>query len=263
MGLEQLLPEYQAQYYALEPEVERSVRRASNARGMYYSGSSIDDEARAKADLLAKLAGESAAADTSSQEKAKDRQAAKDEAATSRRTSLMAAALGTGGGALATLGTLAYLNKTQPGSLVPLGDGKVGSYSNGQMRVVYDPAAGGAAGGPPPNMVPNAGGGLSPAPAGGAPGAAAPGAPGAATAPSNFKQPFGWQQLVAGAAGGVGGSELGKLAFGGGGLGGDIGAGVGGAGGFLAGMKYGGNPYAALFGAGLGAFGGRGLGGLI
>lgn len=281
MGLEQLLPEYQAQYYALEPEIERSVRKASNARGVYYSGASVDEEARAKADLLARLAAESAATRASREEKAKDREAARSESSAGRRSALAAAALGTGGGALATLGTLAYLNKAGGGQLVPLADGRIGVYKNGVLSELpikggagqaaegglpalqYDPATGkaafgaaqGAEGGLPPLR-------YDPATGKASMGAAAPASGAGAQKTSFFKQPAGWKQLLAGTAGGVAGSEIGKLAFGSS-MGGDIGAAGGGLAGFAAGMKYGNSPYAALAGAGIGAFGGRGLGQLF
>ena len=55
-GLGALSPEVQAQYEYLMPEVEKAVRRATNARGVFYSGPAQVEEIEAKRKLLTELA---------------------------------------------------------------------------------------------------------------------------------------------------------------------------------------------------------------
>lgn len=232
MALDQLLPEYQAQYYALEPEIERSVRQSQNARGMFYSGSATDAEVRAKEQLLAELASKSAAARTSADQNERDRA----DARSGRKAQILSAGLGAGAGALSTMGTLYYLNRSSPGSLVTLND-KIYNFKDGKLTPLDMTGQPGAAAGAPPTVAGR------PAPAGWTP----------------MLDRVNVRNLAGGAAGGIAGSELGKMAFGDSKYG-DIGAGAGGLAGYAAALRYGsGSPLTAGLAAGAGAFGGRGL----
>lgn len=276
MGLEQLSPEYQAQYNALIPEIERSVRSSNNARGMFYSGQATDAEARAKADLLAKLASESAATQAQASENEKNRDTQKsihdDEIKAGKRNALLGIISG-GTGAAATLGGLAYMNKapSQPifqdkfgnwntlgadgKSIVPLGGqpGAGGVGGGASAPNLFDPSAG-------PAFVPGAGPGFNPA-------ASAPVAASVTAAPSMWKSAVSLPTLGAGAVGG-GLGRLGAGMAGAGGQNADIGAAAGGGAGYLGGLalasKFGfSNPWAAGLGALAGSFGGGLLGNLF
>lgn len=263
-GLDSLSPNRRTQYDALIPEIERSVREAQNARGGFYSGAAIDAEARAKAELLAKLAGQDAAEQAQASESARDRALTErirgEEIKAGKRNALLGI-LGSGVGAAATLGGLAYMNKggTAGQNLISLGNGQYG---------VFDPATKSitpiAVGGKAPAALPVAAAddfgagwgarlpGTAPAPV------AAP-----AAAPSMWKSAAAPKSLGAGALGG-GLGYLGARAAGADSTEGAIGSGIGGGLGYLAAARYGaGNPYAAGAGALFGAFGGGLLGNLF
>lgn len=283
-GLDALSPEARTQYEALIPEIERSVRAKNNARGMFYSGQAGDDEVRAKADMLAKLAAQDTAVQATASENERNRaleEKLKGEDVKASKRNALLGLVGSGVGAATTLGGLAYMNKSGSG-LQFLPDGKGGMLS-------YDPATKAFApvniGGPATSGV----GGATLAPSGldsigagseygpqglgmTAPGLTPPGSavplPGAApvATPSMWSNPLG--SLAGGAAGGLAGylgaSQIGRK----GNLGGDVGAGVGGALGGLGGLaiasRYGySNPLGAGLGALAGSFGGKLLGDLF
>ncbi len=279
MGLEQLSPSAQAEYNALISEIERSVRSKNQARGTFYSGQAGDEEVRAKADLLAKLAAQDTALQATSQENARNREAqerSQDKDIKAGKRNALVNLLGAGVGSAATLGGLAYMNK--PGVQF-LPDGKGGMLAYDAATKTFSPvdisggrgAVGAAAGAPsmgaagpggfggdlfapPPNTSANLG------PLGTPPGSAPPIG---ATAPkppnSMWQNATGAKALGAGALGG----GLGYLAARG--LGADstagaVGSGVGGLGGYMAYSRFGsGNPYMA----GLAALGGSLGGGLL
>lgn len=275
MGLEQLSPEYQAQYNALIPEIERSVRSSNNARGMFYSGQATDAEARAKADLLAKLASESAATRATAQENAKNRATEMAINAESVKAGKRTALLNLLGGGTSAAATIAGLQYMHPQQIVPLGlgaDGKMAYGTIGADGKSLIPL--GAPGGAPAAALPGGGGApgldaLSTAPY---PGPYAPGmAPGAAATvaaqPSMWKTATALPNLGAGAAGG-GLGFLAARAAGAKGLGADIGAGLGGAGGYMGGLALANSmgwssPWTAGLGALAGSFGGGLLGNLF
>lgn len=277
MGLEQLSPAYQAQYEALIPEIERSVRSSNNARGMFYSGQAGDAETRAKADLLAKLASESAATQAQANENAKNRDTQtsihNEDIKAAKRNALLGI-VGSGVGAATTLGGLAYMNKPPAmpifqdkfGNWNTLGaDGKsivpLGGPTGTGVSATAAPSGFSGLGGTPESPVPftpGMGPGMTPVAAGAAPTAAA------VAAPSMWKSALNPGSLAAGAAGG----GLGYLASGAvngrDSTGGAVGAGLGGLGGYALASRFaGGNPWVAGLGALAGSFGGGLLGNLF
>ena len=274
MGLEQLSPSAQAEYNALIPEIERSVRSKNQARGTFSSGQAGDEEVRAKAGLLAKLAEQDTAIQATSAENARNRSAQqelqREEIKASKRNALVNL-LGAGVGSAATLGGLAYMNK--PG-LQFLPDGKGGMLAYDSATKTFSPIGVSGTG----RGVEGVTGGLSvlsaPPPAGGlqstlnadfgVPPATVPGAAPAIT-PTAPKGPSMWQKAGAPASLGAGviGGGLGYLAargLGADSTAGSVGSGVGGLGGYMAYSRFGGgNPYMA----GLAALGGSLGGGLL
>lgn len=301
--LDQLSPAYQAQYDALLPQLKLQVQQANQARGMFYSGQATDAETKAEADLLAKLAAQQAtdqqqqllqANQINQAQSAQENQSK----ATARATNM--GLIGSGIGAAATLGGLAYMNKGGANGLQNIVAGGPTGYmqlKNGTMTPV--PMAGGAAPGvggsalaaPAAGATPAGVGGLdglagvgpTPSPAGpgafnapgGAngmggfnPGGAAPAAatasPTAAPVASMWNNPLqGAEGVGMGLAGGVGG-YLAANQVNGGGRNTPLAAGLGGLAGAGAGaLMSSGNPYAAGAGALLGSFGGGLLGNLF
>lgn len=262
--LDSLTPTRRTQYDALIPEIERSVREAQNARGGFYSGAAIDAEARAKAELLAKLAGHDAAEQAQASENARDRaltERIKGEETKAGKRNALLGILGSGVGAAATLGGLAYMNKgsTAGQNLISLGNGQYGMFDPATKSITPIAVGGGKA----PASLPSA---AAADDFGAGWGARLPGtapAPVAAPAPSMWKSAAAPKMLGAGALGG-GLGYLGARAAGADSTAGDIGAGLGGGLGYLAAARYGaGNPYAAGAGALFGAFGGGLLGKLF
>src|SRR3990167_9153246 len=100
-GLGSLSPEVQAQYDYLMPEVEKAVRRATNARGVFYSGPAQQEEIEAKRKLLTELALADEARKKEqgyqSSEREKDREVAREEAAQGAKASGISSALQSAG----------------------------------------------------------------------------------------------------------------------------------------------------------------------
>lgn len=263
MGLEALAPEYQTQYEALLPEIERAIREKNNARGMFYSGQAGDEEVRAKADLLAKLAAESAATSAREREGTRDRELREkilaEETKAGKRNALLSI-LGQGVGSAATLGGLSYLNRggTAGANVIEHGGVKYLMDAKGGVTPINFPGGGpSSAMTPVPNFNPNV--------AGTGPMMPMPGGAPAAPAASMWSSPM--ASLASGALGGglgyLGASQIGRK----GNLGGDIGAGLGGLAGLGLMSKFGPamlqNPWGAGLGALAGAFGGKMLGDLF
>jgi hypothetical protein len=285
-GLESLSPARQAQYEALLPEIERSVRNAQNARGGFYSGEATAAETRAKADLLAKLASQDASEQASSNESARDRaltEKIKGEEIKAGKRNVLLGILGTGVGAAATLGGLKYMNPSGGNNLVPLGNGKFGMFDPATKTItpIAETGAGAVSARAPidlsrsatnPNLFadPNSAEALIAGDFGPMPPAvnASPAAPAVAAPTSMWKPAIAPTNLAAGAAGGGLGYLASRSVNGGGSTAGDVGAGVGGAGGYMGGLalanKFGwSNPWAAGLGALAGSFGGGLLGNLF
>lgn len=266
--LDSLTPSRRTQYDALIPEIERSVREAQNARGGFYSGAAVDAEARAKAELLAKLAGQDAVEQATASENARDRELTErirgEETKAGKRNALLGI-LGSGVGAAATLGGLAYMNKgsTAGQNLISLGNGQYGMFDPATKSITpisVGKAPGAPAAGLPAAAADDFGAGWGAR----LPGTTAP-VPTAApvAAPSMWKSAAAPKSLGAGALGG-GLGYLGARAAGADSTEGAIGSGIGGGLGYLAAARYGaGNPYAAGAGALFGAFGGGLLGNLF
>lgn len=260
-GLESLLPEYQAQYTALMPEIERKLRADLVRRGMRFSGTAGEELTRAQAALLAELAGKSEQSRLSQAESARERQHQATQAEAARREQARQtrlALIGSGVGGLATLGGM-YAMRPRPeaaANLFQLQDGSFASFdpASGTMKPV--PMAGGGA----------AGGGTelaAGAPGAGVGGAVNPAAPAAPSMWQRVKQP-GFSGYAGAAAGGFAGQQLARLVGGGGGTGTDVGAGLGGLGGLMAARRLGGtSPWALGLGALAGSFGGGLLGNLF
>lgn len=272
MGLEQLSPEYQAQYEALLPEIERAVRSKNNARGMFYSGQAGDEEVRAKADLLAKLAGESASTRATASENEKNRQTERDlhaEAIRANKSQTALNLIGTGVGSAAGLAMLA--GKSGATNILPMADGRIFSIdAAGNAKLIKLPGGPAAASGgvsvPEFLARPGAGDPMAGTLSAANPGSYAATAEGAGAAPSMWKNATGagWGGAALAAGGGLAGLGLSNLISGRSSTGQSVGAGLGGLGGAAAYLKYGGgNPY--LMGlAGLGgALGGGLLGNLF
>ena len=214
------------------PQIELAVRNANQARGMFYSGSAIEAETKAKADLLAKLAAEQAQeeADTAQQERAIGANAAAAEtsakaAGRESNRSLLGAGLGTA----TMLGGLYAMRDMGGGAsnVVSLGDGKYGRISGNQ---------------------------ITPLSVGGAP---------VAVPPASSMWVPALQNLGAGAAGG-GGGYLAAQAVNAGGKNTALASGLGGLfGGGLGLMAGNGNPWLTGLGALAGSFGGGLLGNLF
>lgn len=265
--LDSLTPNRRTQYDALIPEIERSVREAQNARGGFYSGAAVDAEARAKAELLAKLAGQDAAEQATASENARDRALTErirgEETKAGKRNALLGI-LGSGVGAAATLGGLAYMNKGGKAgeNLISLGNGQYGVFDPATKSIT--PISVGKTPGAPAAALPAAADDFGAGWGARLPGTApAPVAPTVAATPSMWKSAAAPKSLGAGALGG-GLGYLGARAAGADSTEGAIGSGIGGGLGYLAAARYGaGNPYAAGAGALFGAFGGGLLGNLF
>jgi len=243
-GIESLLPEYQAQYYALEPEIERTVREASNARGTYYSGEAITEESRAKEQLLASLASQSANANQSAKESEKERSASAERATSEGKAGMISAGLNAGLGAAGMMG--AYKLMGAGNRFVPV------TSADGQIQLIDTKSQTNLTTGE--SLVK------------GGPATATP-TPAMGWGSSSMGKSTGFGNLALGAGGGVLGSAAGKAAFGGGGLSDLLSAAGGGAGyywGAPALQAAGASPWLAVpAAAGLGAFGGRGLSSLL
>lgn len=250
-GLDTLLPEYQEQYNALMPEIERKVRGDLTRRGMTNSGDATDALARAQAQLLAELAGKSANTRADQAEAERQRRFAGEQNNANRSEAARAQRLGLIGSAVGGLGTLAGMYAMRPQvqpNITAIGDrGFTYDPRSRSMRAI---PVEGAEGGITP-----AGGGVM---ADGQSPTAAPGGPA-----SIWKKAKGFGGLAAGgAAGGLLGSQLSSLIAGRDtGTMGDVGAGLGGLGGAAALSRYG--PWGAGLGALLGAGGGGLLGNLF
>ena len=287
-GLDALSPGARTQYEALIPEIERSVRSSNQARGTFYSGQATDAEARAKADLLAKLAAQDTALQATAAENAKNRSSqaelAAQEIKAAKRNSLVNL-IGTGVGSAATLGGMAMMNK--PGlQFLPDGKGGMLQYDpstktfspldmSGGRGAVGFPATAPSLAAPAPGaniFDPNAGLNFAPEnPAANLGPMVSPAVPGTAPAitPTMPKAPTMWQNasdfsnLGAGAVGG-GAGYLAAKGLGAKGTNAAIGSGAGGLGAYLAYAKYGGgNPLMAGLSALGGSFGGGLLGNLF
>lgn len=291
----QLSPAYQQQYDALLPQILLQQRQANQARGMFYSGNAIDSENKAAADLLAKLAAQQATDTQQSklqQGQINQAQSAQENQskATARATNM--GLIGSGIGAAATLGGLAYMGAGKAGAnglqnIVAGGPTGYMQLKNGVMTPVpmsgaagvgvTPPAVGGAgmssaptsldglAGvGPTPNpMMSTQPGGLPQAGFASATPAASTVAPAAPVA-SMWNDPM---QAAGGIGMGLAGGAGGYLAanqVNGGGKNTALSSGLGGlAGGATGALMSSGNPYAAGAGALLGSFGGGLLGNLF
>jgi hypothetical protein len=107
-----LLPAYREQYYALEPDIEKKVRTAQAARGMFYSGAGSQEEVEAKNQLLAQLASASAQSQVASEEAEKNRQSAEKTA----RSQALGSGIAAGAGGLAALAPLMLMEKMKTGA---------------------------------------------------------------------------------------------------------------------------------------------------
>lgn len=290
-----LNPTYQAQYEALLPQLILNTQQANQARGMFYSGQATDSETKAEADLIAKLAAQQAT-DTQQtaiqQAQINQAQSAQENQskATARATNM--GLIGSGIGAAATLGGLAYMGAGKAGAnglqnIVAGGPTGYMQLKNGVMTPV--PMAGAAGVGVTPPAVGGAGmssaptsldglAGVGPTPnpmmstqPGGLPSAGfASAAPSAAVAPAAAPVASMWNDPMQ-AAGGVGmglaggaGGYLAANQVNGGGKNTALASGLGGlAGGATGALMSSGNPYAAGAGALLGSFGGGLLGNLF
>ncbi len=299
--LDSLSPAYQAQYDALLPQLKLQVQQANQARGMFYSGQATDAETKAEADLLAKLAAQQAT--DQQQQLLQANQIAQAQSAQENQSKATARAtnmglIGSGIGAAATLGGLAYMGAGKAGAnglqnIVAGGPTGYMQLKNGVMTPVPMGAAGGAAAGVGVSPAgvggstlasPASGGGLDglagvgPTPnpmmstqPGGLPSAGfASAAPSAAVAPAAAPVASMWNDPMQ-AAGGIGmglaggaGGYLAASQVNGGGKNTALASGLGGlAGGATGALMSSGNPYAAGAGALLGSFGGGLLGNLF
>lgn len=290
MGLEALSPAYQTQYEALIPEIERAVRAKNTARGMFYSGQAGDEEVRAKADLLAKLASESAATEARASEGERNRRLEEklknEEIKASKRNALLGM-IGGGASSAAGLAGLAMLRPEVAGQPIQLADGSVALFNpkSGKLSPLSMAETGSSTRAPIDMAAAPGRAGLFevPTPKGtsadlvrgdfGVPGTSSTPVAPATPSTSFWKNPaLSPTNLLSGAAGGGLGYLLSRSAGGGSSLGGDIGAGVGGAAGYAGGLKAAPyllskfgmtSPWAAGLGALLGSTGGGLLGNLF